>query len=121
MKLPEFKEINRKDFLFFSLMVFLSVALILVQVNIWTGDYSYWSLKDLKKEIKEKEDLTQELESKNLLLEQEKNRLSSGRNAIEGLARSELGFIKPGETFYKFKSEQIKNKEIDLSNLKQDQ
>ena len=55
MKLPEFKEINRKDFLFFSLMVFLSVALILVQVNIWTGDYSYWSLKDLKEEIKEKE------------------------------------------------------------------
>ena len=61
------------------------------------------------------------MERKNLLLEQEKNRLSSGREAIEGLARSELGLIKPGETFYKFKPEQIKDKEINPSDIKQRQ
>ena len=121
MKLPKLNKISRKDFLFFSLVICLLVSLILIQVNIWAGDYSYSSLKDLKKEIKEKEDLTLELERKNLLLEQEKNRLSSGRDAIEGLARSELGLIKPGETFYKFKPKQIKDKEINPSDIKQGQ
>ena len=36
-------------------------------------------------------------------LEKEKKRLNSGIEAIEGLARSELGLIKPGEIFYQFK------------------
>ena len=121
MKLPKLNKISRKDFIFSSFVICLLVSLILIQVNIWAGDYSYSSLKDLKKEIKEKEDLTLELERKNLLLEQEKNRLSSGRDALEGLARSELGLIKPGETFYKFKPEQIKDKEINPSDIKQGQ
>ena len=36
------------------------------------------------------------------MLDAEKIKLSSGRDAIEGLARSELGLIKPGESFYIF-------------------
>ena len=36
----------------------------------------------------------------------EKEKFSMGRNAIEGLARSELGLIKPGEIFYQFKEKE---------------
>jgi cell division protein FtsB len=54
-------------------------------------------------------------------LEQEKEQLRSERNAIEGLARYELGLIKPGETFYKFQSELTKDKEIDPKISNQDQ
>ena len=114
MKLSKLKSLKKDDYIFLPLVLILSVLLIIVQVNIWTGDYSYSNLKNLKKELNEKKQLTIELEESNLLLEGEKNQLRSERNAIEGLARSELGLIKPGETFYKFQTEQSKNEGIDL-------
>ena len=120
MKLSKLKSLKKDDYIFFPLVLVISILLIIVQVNIWTGDYSYSNLKNLKKELNEKKQLTIELEENNLLLEQEKNQLRSERNAIEGLARSELGLIKPGETFYKFQSELTKNKEIDPKISNQD-
>ena len=75
----------------------------MTQFNYWFGDYNRSDLNSMKEEIvlisKENEQLLVE----NKLLEEERNKLSSGREAIEGLARSELGLIKPGETFYVFK------------------
>ena len=121
MKLFKLKSLKKDDYIFFPLVLVLSVLFIIVQVNIWTGDYSYSNLKNLKKELNEKKQLTIELEESNLLLEQEKNQLRSERNAIEGLARSELGLIKPGETFYKFQTEQNINQGIDLKINKEDQ
>ena len=121
MKLSKLKSIKKDDYIFFPLVFVLSVLLIIVQVNIWTGDYSYSNLKNLKKELNDKKQLTLELEESNLLLEEEKNQLRSERNAIEGLARSELGLIKPGETFYKFQTVQSQNEGIDLKKDKKDQ
>ena len=112
MKLSKLKSLKKDNYIFFPLVLLLSVLLIVVQVNIWTGDYSYSNLKDLKEELNDKKQLTIELEESNLLLEEEKNQLRSERNAIEGLARSELGLIKPGETFYKF--QRVKKKELIL-------
>ena len=121
MKLYKLKKFNKDDYIFFPSVVLLLVFLIMIQINIWSGDYGYSNLKDLKEEFKEKEQLTLELERSNLLLEQEKEQLRSERNAIEGLARSELGLIKPGETFYKFQSKLTKDKEIDPKISNQDQ
>ena len=45
------------------------------------------------------------IEEKNLGLTLEKEKLSSGKQAIEGVARMELGMIKPSEKFYVFKQE----------------
>ena len=42
----------------------------------------------------------------NKTLEEERDKLSLGREAIEGVARTELGLIKSGETFYVFKDTQ---------------
>ena len=121
MKLSKLKSLKKDNYIFLPLVLVLSVLLILVQINIWTGDYSYSNLKDLKEELNDKKQLTIELEESNLLLKEEKNQLRSERNAIEGLARSELGLIKPGETFYKFQTKQSKNEGIDLKINKEDQ
>ncbi len=81
----------------------LALVVFMTQFNYWFGDYNRSDLNSMKEEIvlisKENEQLLVE----NKLLEEERNKLSSGREAIEGLARSELGLIKPGETFYVFK------------------
>ena len=121
MKFYKLKKFNKDDYIFFPSVILLLALLIMIQINIWSGDYGYSSLKDLKEEFKEKEQFTLELERSNLLLEQEKEQLRSERNAIEGLARSELGLIKPGEIFYKFQSPPIKNKEIEFNLTKEDQ
>ena len=121
MNLSKLKRKLKDEYIFFTLVFLLSVLLIMIQFNIWTGDYSYSNLKNLKEELNDKKQLTIELEKSNLLLEQERNQLRSERNAIEGLARSELGLIKPGETFYKFQTEQGENKGIDLTINKEDQ
>ncbi len=118
MSLSKLKSLIKDEYIFFTLVFVLSVLLIIVQFNIWTGDYSYSNLQNLKEELNEKKQATIELEESNLLLEQERNQLRSERNAIEGLARSELGLIKPGETFYKFQTEQGDNKGIDLTKIK---
>tara|TARA_B100000945_G_scaffold189048_1_gene151792 strand:- start:5563 stop:5910 length:348 start_codon:yes stop_codon:yes gene_type:complete len=89
-----------KFYLFASM---LALVVFMTQFNYWFGDYNRSDLNSMKEEIvlisKENEQLLVE----NKLLEEERNKLSSGREAIEGLARSELGLIKPGETFYVFK------------------
>ena len=121
MNLSKLKSLIKDEYIFFTLVCLLSFLLIIVQFNIWTGDYSYSNLQNLKEELKEKKRETIELEESNLLLEQEMNQLKSERNAIEGLARSELGLIKPSETFYKFQTEQSENKGIDLTINKADQ
>lgn len=71
----------------------------------------------LREDIVIQEDQNKELFEKNAYLEQEKKRLNSGIEAIEGLARSELGLIKPGEIFYQFK----KNNEIREINTQKDE
>ena len=87
---------------FYAVMTILLIILFYLQFNIWFGDNSYSKLSDLKKNIEEKEENNIELARKNSDLEEEKNKLTSGKDAIEGVARFELGLIKPGETFYNF-------------------
>jgi len=93
--------ISRRN-IFFLVIVTLLIILFYLQFNIWFGDNSYSKLSNLKKEIKEKGESIIEIKMKNSDLEEEKIKLTSGKNAIEGVARFELGLIKPGETFYNF-------------------
>ena len=109
MNLDKLKENISKKYLFYLISFSLFIIFLYLQFNIWLGDYSYSKLNGLNQAIKEKKQDNQLLKEKNLELEQEKNKFSSSRSAIEGLARSELGLIKPGETFYKFKIKKENN------------
>ena len=66
-------------------------------------DYSQSDLQEIKKSISFVEKEIELIEEKNLGLTLEKEKLSSGKEAIEGVARMELGMIKPSEKFYVFK------------------
>ena len=104
------KNVAFKDFRFYATISFLFLIIFFTQKNLWFGDQSKANLKNLEKEILILSEERLELENQNKLLEEEKIKLSSGREAIEGLARSELGLIKPGEKFYIFES--IKQEDI---------
>lgn len=73
------------------------------QYQYWFGLYSSSNLKDLKEEIQLIELETDLIQKTNEELIKEKKKLNSGQEALEGVARLELGMIKPGEQFYVFK------------------
>ena len=91
---------------FYLLVSILTLVIFMTQFNYWYGDYNRSDLNSMKEEIAQISIENEELLFENKLLEEERDKLSSGREAIEGVARSELGFIKPGETFYVFKDTQ---------------
>jgi len=98
----KYMDILKKDYLFYGTSLLLLLIILSVQIKIWTGESSFFGLKELKEEVVTLEDKKTSILRANKMLDAEKIKLSSGRDAIEGLARSELGLIKPGESFYIF-------------------
>ena len=93
----------KRQFLFCSLFIILICLLAVTQYQYWLGDYNREGLINLKEEIALVELERQIIENNNQGLIEEKEKLNSGKEALEGVARTELGMIKPGETFYVFK------------------
>ena len=79
------------------IMVFL---LLLLQYRLWTGNGSLVEVNLLKDEIEKIKNENENLKERNLSLTAEVFDLKQGYEAIEEIARSEMGMIKDGETFY---------------------
>ena len=79
------------------IMVFL---LLLLQYRLWTGNGSLVEVNFLKDEIEKIKNENENLKERNLSLTAEVFDLKQGHEAIEEIARSEMGMIKDGETFY---------------------
>ena len=79
------------------IMVFL---LLLLQYRLWTGNGSLVEVNLLKDEIEKIKNENEKLNERNLSLTAEVFDLKQGHEAIEEIARSEMGMIKDGETFY---------------------
>jgi len=79
------------------IMIFL---LLLLQYRLWTGNGSLVEVNLLKDEIEKIKNENENLKERNLSLTAEVFDLKQGHEAIEEIARSEMGMIKDGETFY---------------------
>lgn len=80
-----------------AIMIFL---LLLLQYRLWTGNGSLVEVNLLKDEIEKIKNENDNLKERNLSLMAEVFDLKQGHEAIEEIARSEMGMIKDGETFY---------------------
>ncbi|HOV58049.1 MAG TPA: cell division protein FtsB [Rhodanobacteraceae bacterium] len=78
----------------------LLILLIALQLKLWTGEGGMRELASLRQHVAEQQRENERLKARNEALSAEVQDLKEGRDAIEGRARSELGLIKPGETFY---------------------
>ena len=82
-------------------LFFLFACLIAVlQFQVWLGDNSVRTLSALKNEITLQADTNLALNERNRELEIEIVDLKTGVESIEERARSELGMIEKGETFF---------------------
>lgn len=79
----------------------LFILLLLLQLQLWFGAHGVFSLWALRDTINDYEKSNDELMQRNERLHAEVQELREGSEALEERARSQLGFIKEGETFYR--------------------
>ncbi len=82
------------------LVVFLIGLLLLLQFRLWVGDGSLSEVWELHQAVAVQNAENLEMLARNNALEAEVKDLKKGKAAIEERARSELGMIQEGETFY---------------------
>ncbi|MGN1356563.1 MAG: cell division protein FtsB [Succinivibrionaceae bacterium] len=81
----------------FALVLFLVLAG--AQYYLWAGKNGWYEYKSYQKKIHAQELSNQKLIDRNNLITTDIKDLREGTEGIEESARSELGFIKPSETF----------------------
>ena len=83
-----------------SLIALLVTIFVYLQFKLWVGDGSYSEVHRLKDAIGQQQLENQKAIERNLALGGEVKDLKQGLTAVEERARSELGMIKEGETFF---------------------
>ena len=83
-----------------ALTVFLSVIFLSFQYRLWIGEGSVAHIVQLNEEISRQGELNTQLVQRNDKLYSSVTALKTTLDAVEGKARSELGMIRKGETFY---------------------
>jgi len=78
----------------------LLILLLALDIKLWTGDWSMREVWRLRQRVSEQKQENLKLKQRNEALSAEVEDLKNGKQAIEERARSELGLIKPDETFY---------------------
>lgn len=85
-------------------MKWLALALLLVlvglQYRLWVGDGSLAHVVRLNQKIHKQQQENERLQERNRILAAEVRALKNGSEAIEERARTDMGMVKKGETFY---------------------
>lgn len=82
------------------LTAILILLLVLLQYKLWFGDGGVLKVRQLDRAVESQSAENAALRERNRALEAEVRDLKKGRDAIEERARTELGMIREGETFY---------------------
>lgn len=96
MKLSEITERHGKR----MILVVLLLLFVILQYFIWLGEHGFARLWRLEQTVTDQREENLQLQSRNQQLHAEVMDLKRGSNALEERARSELGLVKPDETFY---------------------
>lgn len=83
-----------------GLIVVLAALLLLLQYSLWLGRGSVRDVASLKAQIAAQEAENATLEARNNALLAEVMDLKQGMDAIEEIARSEMGMLRQGEVFF---------------------
>ena len=83
------------------LLLLLALLLASLQYTLWFGNGGQNEVEALRAQVARQEAENLKLQQRNEALKAEVEDLKSGEAAVEERARSELGMVKPGETFYR--------------------
>ncbi|MFO7592841.1 MAG: cell division protein FtsB [Pseudomonadota bacterium] len=82
------------------IVAILLALLLVLQYQLWFGNGGLLRVWQLEQRVAEQKEENAKLEERNKALEAEVRDLKQGLEAIEERARSDLGMIKEGETFF---------------------
>lgn len=82
-----------------GLVLFLFIALILIQYPLWWGKGGWFEVWEMRRQVSAQRALNEGLRLRNAALEAEVRDLQTGTDAIEERARQELGLVSPDEIF----------------------
>ena len=82
------------------ILAVLAVAFLALQYRLWVGRGSLAEVRHLERQIAEQQAELLVLKERNDALRAEVKDLREGLEAVEARARSELGMIREGETFF---------------------
>ena len=94
----------------------LAILLFGLQVKLWLGNGGWPQAQALQDTVSEQRAENARLQQRNDALSAEVEDLKSGEIAVEERARSELGMIKPGETFYRVVEPHLPETSADADN-----
>ena len=83
----------------------LFIFLLLLLYGLFFGKQNFFDLMGQQAKLTQLTEETKVLRERNERIRIDVNDIKTRLGAIEGLARSELGLIKPGETFYQILTE----------------
>ena len=83
-----------------AMVVLLFLAVVFLQYQYWFGAAGQLEVQALQEKIAAQEQINQALAQRNQQLYAEVEDLKRGLAAVEEHARSDLGMVKPNETFY---------------------
>ena len=84
-----------------KLLVFILIVLILgLQYRAWFSDDGYFAAKALGERLEEQQQQSEQQRQRNRKIAVEVVGLKKGNAAVEARARTDLGMIREGETFY---------------------
>ncbi|EKT54051.1 cell division protein FtsB [Providencia sneebia] len=84
-----------------KLTLLLIAILAWTQYSLWLGKNGIHDYVQVKDDVAAQEIVNERLKMRNEQLFAEINDLNDGQDAVEERARTELGMIKPGESFYR--------------------
>ena len=87
------------------LSIALFILLLLLLYGLFFGKQNLFDLMAQKEKLAQLTEETKVLRERNEQIGADINDIKTRLGAIEGLARSELGLVKPGETFYQIVTE----------------
>ncbi len=82
------------------LLVLLITLAVLLQAQLWLSDDGYQKTRELRRAVAEERSLNDSLRARNEALDAEVLNLKKGLEAAEERARTDLGMIGEGETFF---------------------
>ncbi len=82
------------------LLALLLLIFLALQYRLWVGEGSYAEVRHLQQEISNRKADLERMEKENQELRAEIEDLKKGLEAIQERARSELGMIREGETYF---------------------
>ncbi|UTF60134.1 septum formation initiator family protein [Gilvimarinus sp. DA14] len=88
------------------LLAVLIAVFLTLQYRLWVGEGSYAHRARLVQEIERQQIENERLRDRNRVLAVEVENLKNGLDVIEERARSDMGMIKEGETFFMTQKEQ---------------